>query len=57
MANHLEVRIPFLDKHFLAVAMGMDASWKRPQPPQPGSPPVEKWILRKAFDDKVLEKF
>jgi asparagine synthase (glutamine-hydrolysing) len=55
MANHLEVRVPFLDKHFLAVAMGMEPSWKRPQSVTPGSPPVEKWVLRKAFDNQVLE--
>lgn len=52
MANHLEVRVPFLDKKFLEEAMGIDPKWKRPQPNENGKQNVEKWIIRKAFDDK-----
>ncbi|MBF4516301.1 asparagine synthase B [Flavobacterium sp. ANB] len=46
MANGLETRIPFLDKHFLDVTMLI-----RPEERQPKTyDGVEKYILRKAFD-------
>jgi asparagine synthase (glutamine-hydrolysing) len=46
MANGLETRIPFLDKHFLDVTMLI-----RPEERQPKTyNGVEKYILRKAFD-------
>src|SRR5690606_12378849 len=59
MAWGVEARVPFLDLEFLEVAMRMDASAKmvRSRPPLPGSDgvaagsrPIEKAILREAFD-------
>ena len=68
MAWGVEARVPFLDLEFLEVAMRMDAGAKmvRPRSPLPGdsdgvadgSRPIEKAILREAFDgylpDSVL---
>jgi len=48
MANHIEVRVPFLDKQFLNIAMLTAPQHKRPMEKDGRS--VEKWILRKAFD-------
>jgi len=45
----VEARVPFLDLDFLEVAMGMDPSLKLCTDAS-GSPRMEKWILRKAFD-------
>ncbi|CAN6301256.1 unnamed protein product [Urochloa humidicola] len=45
----LEVRVPFLDKEFIDVAMGMDPEWKM-YDKDLGR--IEKWVLRKAFDDE-----
>ncbi|KAL9235379.1 hypothetical protein vseg_010141 [Gypsophila vaccaria] len=45
----LEVRVPFLDKEFIDVAMSIDPEWKLIKP-QEGR--IEKWILRRAFDDE-----
>jgi len=42
----VEVRVPFLDKEFLDVVMGIDAKDKMIT-----SDRMEKYILRKAFDD------
>ncbi|KAG5646666.1 asparagine synthetase [Asterophora parasitica] len=56
MAWGLEARVPFLDKAFLEVAMNIDAKEKMFQKGTPqevdadGSPKMEKYILRKAFD-------
>ncbi|KAM7256699.1 hypothetical protein ACFE04_012440 [Oxalis oulophora] len=44
----LEARIPFLDKEFMDVAMAIDPEWKMIKPEQGR---IEKWVLRKAFDD------
>jgi asparagine synthase (glutamine-hydrolysing) len=49
MANGLEARVPFLDKQFLSVAMKMEAKHKRPNRSEGR---IEKYILRKAFEDK-----
>ena len=49
MAHGLEVRVPFLDKDFLDVAMSIDPKYKRPNKSE-GI--IEKKILRDAFDDK-----
>lgn len=49
MAWALEARVPFLDRHFLDVAMKIDPSYKRPNRAE-GK--MEKHIIRKAFDDK-----
>lgn len=50
----LETRVPFLDKQFLQVAMSIDAAHKMPNlgsRPDGVHPKLEKYILRKAFDD------
>ncbi|XP_051118011.1 asparagine synthetase [glutamine-hydrolyzing] 2-like [Andrographis paniculata] len=43
----VEARVPFLDKEFINVAMGIDPQWKMIKPGR-----IEKWILRNAFDDE-----
>ena len=48
MAWALEARVPFLDRHFLDVAMKIDPTYKRPDL---HSGKMEKYIIRKAFDD------
>ncbi|KAM7259370.1 hypothetical protein ACFE04_015111 [Oxalis oulophora] len=45
----LEARVPFLDKEFINVAMDIDPEWKMIKLEQGR---IEKWILRKAFDDE-----
>ncbi len=45
----LEPRTPFLDKQFVAVARSIPTVWRRPIKGRQ----VEKWILRRAFDDGV----
>ncbi|KAF8402627.1 hypothetical protein HHK36_010716 [Tetracentron sinense] len=45
----LEARVPFLDKEFINVAMDIDPEWKMIKPDQGH---IEKWILRRAFDDE-----
>ena len=49
MAAGLEARVPFLDKGFLHTAITFEPKSKRPSRAD-GKP--EKWVLRKAFDDK-----
>uniref|UniRef100_A0AC34QHN7 Asparagine synthetase [glutamine-hydrolyzing] n=1 Tax=Panagrolaimus sp. JU765 TaxID=591449 RepID=A0AC34QHN7_9BILA len=49
MAHGIEARVPFLDKHFLDVAMMIRPQDKRPTPKN-GSRPIEKYILRQSFD-------
>eukprot|EP00475_Leptophrys_vorax_P014566 TRINITY_DN20872_c0_g4_i2.p1 TRINITY_DN20872_c0_g4~~TRINITY_DN20872_c0_g4_i2.p1 ORF type:complete len:485 (-),score=47.80 TRINITY_DN20872_c0_g4_i2:132-1532(-) len=44
----LEVRVPFLDKHFLDVAMAIDPEEKMIKPKEGR---IEKYLIRKAFDD------
>lgn len=49
----VETRVPFLDKKFLEVAMGIDATEKMPnlsEKPDGVHCKLEKYILRKAFD-------
>lgn len=48
-SHGLEPRTPFLDKQFVAVARSLPTYWRRPVKGRQ----VEKWILRKAFDDGV----
>ena len=43
----IETRVPFLDREFLDVAMGFDASEKMVTRERP----MEKWVLRKAFEE------
>uniref|UniRef100_Q4AC05 Asparagine synthetase [glutamine-hydrolyzing] n=1 Tax=Brassica campestris TaxID=3711 RepID=Q4AC05_BRACM len=45
----VEARVPFLDKAFLDVAMGIDPEWKMIRPDLGR---IEKWVLRNAFDDE-----
>ncbi|XXG44494.1 hypothetical protein AAC387_Pa01g4283 [Persea americana] len=45
----LEARVPFLDKAFINVAMDIDPEWKMINPDLGR---IEKWVLRKAFDDE-----
>ncbi|OWM68720.1 hypothetical protein CDL15_Pgr024907 [Punica granatum] len=45
----LEARVPFLDKEFINVAMAIDPEWKMIKPEQGR---IEKWVLRRAFDDE-----
>ena len=48
-SHGLEPRTPFLDKQFVAVARSIASYWRRPLKGEQ----VEKWILRRAFDDGV----
>ena len=48
-SHGLEPRTPFLDKQFVAVARSLPTCWRRPIKGRQ----VEKWILRRAFDDGV----
>jgi len=50
MAWALEARVPFLDRHFLDVAMKIDPSYKKPNR---ATGKREKHILRLAFDDQT----
>ncbi|KAF5751358.1 putative asparagine synthetase [Tripterygium wilfordii] len=45
----LEARVPFLDKEFIDVSMAIDPEWKMIKPEQGR---IEKWVLRRAFDDE-----
>lgn len=46
----VEGRVPFLDKEFLDVAMRLN-----PKDKMAGNGKIEKWILRKAFEDYLPE--
>ena len=50
MAWGVEARVPFLDLEFLELAMGMDAEAKMVAPRPDGRPPIEKAVLREAFE-------
>ncbi|VVB00958.1 unnamed protein product [Arabis nemorensis] len=45
----LEARVPFLDKEFINTAMSLDPESKMIKPEE-GK--IEKWVLRRAFDDE-----
>uniref|UniRef100_A0A6N2LUD1 Asparagine synthetase [glutamine-hydrolyzing] n=1 Tax=Salix viminalis TaxID=40686 RepID=A0A6N2LUD1_SALVM len=45
----LEARVPFLDKDFINIAMAIDPEWKMIKL---GEGRMEKWVLRRAFDDE-----
>ncbi|KAI9195338.1 hypothetical protein LWI28_013984 [Acer negundo] len=45
----LEARVPFLDKDFINVAMAIDPQFKMINRDEGR---IEKWVLRKAFDDE-----
>lgn len=46
----VEGRVPFLDKEFIDVAMGMN-----PKDKMAGNGKMEKWVVRKAFEDLLPE--
>ena len=48
-SHGLEPRTPFLDKQFVNVARSIATYWRRPYRGRQ----MEKWILRRAFDDNV----
>jgi asparagine synthase (glutamine-hydrolysing) len=50
MAHSIEGRVPFLDLDMIELAQTIEAGLKLY-----GDPPVEKWILRKAFEDLLPE--
>ncbi|MFZ5636760.1 MAG: asparagine synthase B [Pseudomonadota bacterium] len=58
MAWGVEPRVPFLDTEFLDVAMKMDARAKMVRPGPNGGRPIEKAVLREAFQgylpDEIL---
>lgn len=51
MAWGIEGRVPFLDKEFLDVAMGLNPELKMAT-----NGKIEKWILRSSFEDMLPEK-
>lgn len=52
----VEARVPFLDLEFVHEAMRIDAEEKRVRPRAPGGRPVEKHLLRTAFDGALPER-
>lgn len=55
MAWGVEGRVPFLDKDFIDIAMGLNPSDKMNIKLPDGKQRIEKWILRKAFEDLLPE--
>ncbi|WP_407427462.1 asparagine synthase B, partial [Treponema sp.] len=55
MAWGVEGRVPFLDKDFIDIAMGLNPSDKMNIRLGDGKQRMEKWILRKAFEDLLPE--
>ncbi|EID85442.1 asparagine synthase (glutamine-hydrolyzing) [Treponema sp. JC4] len=55
MAWGVEGRVPFLDKDFIDIAMGLNPSDKMNIKLPDGKQRMEKWILRKAFEDMLPE--
>lgn len=55
MAWGVEARVPFLDLEFVELAMGMDAAAKMVAPRCNGRPPMEKAVLREAFEGVLPE--
>ena len=47
----VEGRVPFLDKDFIDIAMNLNPQDKMCIPLPDGKQRIEKWILRKAFED------
>ena len=52
MAWSVEARTPFLDRRFLEKAFSFDPKHKMCVDEVTGQPRMEKFLLRKAFDDK-----
>ena len=55
MAWGVEGRVPFLDKDFIDIAMNLNPSDKMSIKLPEGKQRIEKWILRKAFEDLLPE--
>ena len=55
MAWGVEGRVPFLDKDFIDIAMGLNPNDKMNIKLPDGKQRMEKWILRKAFEDLLPE--
>ena len=55
MAWGVEGRVPFLDKDFIDIAMSLNPSDKMNIRLSDGKQRIEKWILRKAFEDMLPE--
>ena len=55
MAWGVEGRVPFLDKEFIDIAMNLNPCDKLNIKLPHGSQRMEKWILRKAFEDMLPE--
>ncbi len=53
MAWGVEGRVPFLDKDFIDIAMGLNPSDKMNIKLPDGKQRIEKWILRKAFEEML----
>ena len=51
----VEGRVPFLDKDFIDIAMRLNPSDKMNIRMKDGSQRIEKWIIRKAFEDMLPE--
>ncbi len=54
MAWGVEVRVPFLDKDFLDLVMNIDPEIKKPLPRHDNGKAIEKYILRKSFENEYL---
>lgn len=50
----LEIRYPFLDKYVIELLLSIHPCLKRPQVYGPNTKPIEKFIIRKAFDCQYL---
>jgi asparagine synthase (glutamine-hydrolysing) len=55
MAWGVEGRVPFLDKDFIDIAMSLNPTDKMNIKMPDGKQRMEKWILRKAFEDMLPE--
>ncbi|MBQ5471199.1 MAG: asparagine synthase B [Treponema sp.] len=55
MAWGVEGRVPFLDKDFIDIAMSLNPGDKMNLRLPDGKQRIEKWILRKAFEDMLPE--
>lgn len=55
MAWGVEGRVPFLDKDFIDIAMNLNPTDKMNIRLPDGNQRIEKWILRKAFEDMLPE--
>ena len=51
MAWSVEARTPFLDRRFLEKAFSFDPKYKMCRDEETNQPRMEKYLLRKAFDD------